>query len=689
MWSDAVGVTGEDEDFTGQDRHLLSNTTVFSLAKDLASMTHAQRVNAYSDLIRFLGVLFADPMRAIARAEEIADEEVLLQVTTGGPVPSAAPHLTPHVEAYMEYEGEAEVNQTELEVNLTQDAWEDVEVEINESEMVEGWWEPDMAQNIDPFDPHEDRDTCSHMQVAARVGPTTVFASYLARLQAHFESMTKPQRENIIDFLHQKLNAWREKWVMSLTSVSRDRADRLWALLVTYQGEATCIQANDAQWAEERWAEVVDMLQIDAVQAADLESFRRPPPSEAVVVEDTQAQEKGERASSSGDVLVRRKPEGDWEKATESEKAELERHDADLREEERRQAEHDEHVWTTHQASRAREWDEWALQTEMSDPSRTRPLKKFKVRVAVKDAEQNELATADLTGEVEPNDKPQITIEMHEEIVLVPNEDHKGENQEGETDQRKQDEEATGNEGEGAVDADQAETVAATTRGEEDIVDEEIDADISDLGDIMESVMGRQWFQLFVDGQVDAEMVRKRWGATTLEVFQVNKDMMELMEAMEADKGKSAAERLRESPRPEGDLVVRHMDSDDGSSRSSGAKDFPLRSVVAGRRDEDEEAADRVDEEGEEIPNKGEEAGRESDDREAQQSNSTHQQALLDTQLEEEMDVEDAGAGHLAGTSCPTAGSGTTSAAGSTEGDGSFGDGKVQADLEGWLRRGN
>ena len=93
MWSDAIGITGEDENFTGQDRRLLSNSTVFGLAKDLASMNHAQRVNAYCDLIRFLGVLYADLMRAMLRAEELVDEEVLLQVTTEMAGPTMALRL--------------------------------------------------------------------------------------------------------------------------------------------------------------------------------------------------------------------------------------------------------------------------------------------------------------------------------------------------------------------------------------------------------------------------------------------------------------------------------------------------------------------------------------------------------------------------------------------------------------------
>ena len=319
MWSDAVGVTGEAEDFTGQDRHMLSDTTVFNLAKDLASMTHAQRVNAYCDLIRFLGVLFADLMRAMSRAEELAAEEVLLQVSTEGPLPSMAPHLATQAPAPLEDEGEMAM-EPDKEVN--QEDWVDVELEVNGTEMVDGCWEPDMAPDLAPAaEPNEPTDdACSYIQVAAKAGPTTVFASYLARLQAHFESMTKPQRESIIDHLHKKLNAWRDSWVMSLTSVSRDRADRLWALLVTYQGEETCIQANDAEWAEARWAEVVDMLQIDAVRAADVGDFRLPHPSGMVVVEDTQLEGQGERATSSEDVMVRQAPGADWEKATATEK---------------------------------------------------------------------------------------------------------------------------------------------------------------------------------------------------------------------------------------------------------------------------------------------------------------------------------------------------------------------------------
>ena len=485
-------------------------------------------------------------------------------------------------------EGDAEVDCAEHDKEALPEEWVDVEIEANESEMVEGWWDADMAPTLEP-EPNQDNDACSYMQVAARVGPTTIFASYLARLQARFESMTKPQRENIVDLLHKKLDAWRQEWVMSLTSISRDRADRLWALLVTYQGEATCIQPNDAEWAEARWAEVVAMLQIDAVRPAEIGAFRMPRQMGAVVVEDTQ-QDKQEKASSSEDVMVRRTPRGEWERATESEKAELARHDADTKAEEERQAAHDEQMWSANEASRAREWDEWALRTEMENSTKSRPLKKFKVRVTVTDADHNELATANLTGEVETDDTPQVSITVQEEIVQAPcNENQKEQDQQQPEGKRAEGEDNIGIEN-GEGEADQSETVVATSREEEDDIDAAINADITDLGDIMESVMGRQWFQLYVDRQVDAEMVRKRWGAAALEVFQVNRDMMELMEAVQKDKGKSAAERLGTGS-PDA-LEVRNMDEEDDSNQSSGAKVFPRREV-AGRRGMDDAESKR------------------------------------------------------------------------------------------------
>ena len=645
--------------------------------------------NAYYDLIRFLGVLCADLMRAMLRAEELADEEALLQVTTGAAGPTMAPHIAArHVTKNACQGGDTEERDdlVEIEIEGEEEAWMANASEVVDiTEMVEGWL--DDNETAPPLE-DEEGDYCSHMQVAAKVGPTTAFASYLARLQAHFESMTKQQSANVIHHLHQKLEEWRGEWIMALTSVSRDRADRLWALLVTYQGEPDCITDQGRNWAESRWKEVAEMLQLDAVRAASIDDFRLPNRSRIVQVEDTQR----EQASSSGDVLVRRRPGEPWTEATKEEKDELRRHDDEVRAEETRQAEHDEWLWQNHQAMEARSWDEWAMKTEMEGATRQRPLKRFRVKIAVTDSEHNELAVADLRGEVDVRDVPQVNVVVQERIVQVPVQEELEQQQEsGDTsaEGKGNGEEKVTLEGkkEDAAEDDRAETVAVASPAEE--MDEIVDNEMTDLEAILETVMGREWFQLFVHRQVDAEMVRKRWGTTVLEIFQVNRDMMDMAEEQEKH---GVGPRAMEMRMGDGDVNIRHMSEDD-SSASSGAKVFPEREVVAGRRDQDgtaemdaEQAAAEcegdepqglmdVAAEGDGRPTANQAMdGAEENERQIEES----QQILEDTQLEP-MDVMDGG-----GAAATTA-SGTASSTEGIEGD-SYGSGKVQTDLRSWLK---
>ena len=329
-----------------------------------------------------------------------------------------------------------------------------------------------------------------------------------------------------------------------------------------------------------------------------------------------------------------------------------------------------------------------------------RPLKRFKVQVTVRDAEHNEIAVANLNGELEANDVPQVSFAVSEEIVHVPQDNLDAENGGGEGNEQQQNAEEQGDEG-----SDRTEMIVmGPLEGE---VDEHIDANLTDLGSIMETVMGRQWFQLFVNREVDDAMVRKRWGATALEVFQINRDMMELQQG---DKD------IREDkPTSEG-LHVRPMSEDEESLASSGPKVFPRRVVVAGRRGEDslegEEATTERDVEAVEGNNDVEQSGLRGTaavaemEREGMTAGSARpvdvegehggtgaggggagggeaevsQQVLENTQIDvaEMMDVaeEEGGGSSAAGT------------AGTTEGlhNGSFGDGKVQTDLQSWLK---
>ena len=538
---------------------------------------------------------------------------------------------------------------------------EDMEIfdnlgEVNATDMVEGW--EDMGEEEDPAQAGNDtgnmeeedkqgrgdqaKDVVSYMQMAARSGPMTLFASHLARLQAHLESMTVTQRANIIKYMQGKLDKWREDWVLALDSVSRDRADRLWALLITYQGEPGCIEDKDARWAEARWTELVEMLRIDAVQMDGVGPFRLP--GTLVEIEDSQtggATSSGE-AAAAGQVMVQRRPQGPWEPATRLEEEELARKDADDEQVRVQQQQHDEELWAAHQAAKARDWDDWAVDSEMNNPSspRARPSKRYKIRVSVMDKDHNELDTADMEAEVDEGDVPVVTVAMQN--VTAQNE--------GEVDrpeERTALEKAVTTKGEGkpeASDEDQAETeLVEETEGN---LDEMVNAELTDLGSILDTVMGREWSQLFVQRQVDEDMVVKRWGRAVLEVFEVNRAMVEMNKEIqgsgvmtsEADNGRELAKNEereegcevgddapqgmsegcgRHGPSMKDELRVRNM-SEEGSEASSGAKVFPTREIVAGNRRGDEGEGSVADRNGGEV----------------QDGSEPEQQQLMDTQLD-------------------------------------------------------
>ena len=218
--------------------------------------------------------------------------------------------------------------------------------------------------------------------------------------------------------------------------------------------------------------------------------------------------------------------------------------------------------------------------------------------------------------------------------------------------------------------------------------------DITDLGAILETVMGRQWFQLYVQKDVDDDMVRRRWGASVLEVFQVNRDMMDLADERAKEKAlKEARARLDVCHESE-DVNVNRMSDSGGSSASSGAKVFPKREVLAGRRGRagvsEAVARGSVEVEAEPTgllascasaePAEGGPGARTALSGEAavHASEEDTQQVLQDTQLEL-MDVEGEVEVAAAGAS------GTTSTPESMRAD-SYGDGKVQSSLHGWLK---
>ena len=143
FWSDVCGVT--DPMNTSANRSVLTDASIGSIVDTLSAMSQVERAGLYVGLIRFLGIMWADIMRAITIAENNDDTESFMQTT---------------IELHMPAQ------------NREQEGGKGLALE-----------------NID--------DATGLMQVLSKTNTVTFFGSRMAMLQAHFESMEVQQAAQI------------------------------------------------------------------------------------------------------------------------------------------------------------------------------------------------------------------------------------------------------------------------------------------------------------------------------------------------------------------------------------------------------------------------------------------------------------------------------------------------------------
>ena len=465
------------------NRSVLTNASIGSIVDTLSAMNQVERAGLYVGLIRFLGIMWADIMRAITIAENNDDMEALLQTRVHRKRPPA-----------------------------------------RKREM------PEMMQNLEHTE-----DATGFMQVLSKTTAVTFFGSRMAMLQAHLESMETRQAARISRMLQARLQLWRNRWTMGMRSVSRDRVERFCAVLTAYEieGDDSMAEGDDADWADKQWKYLEEHLAIDAVLLATGGQCH-------VVDNETLPHTQAEQATgSAGHTMVQRAPGLPWERATAREEAELRAHEEDERQERELQREHDEAVWKKHQeqkeaeeiARASQQWDDWAMRAEMAQQTRMRPVKRFKLEISVLDRDRNELATTMLEGDTEMDDSPQVTFGLHTEVV---HHDAGEEQVEGEEEAQRDNK---------AMDKDnpsEAETEPTA------MIAPPLTADLENLDDVLTSTMCREWFQWRSEGKVDNNMVEAKFGKRVLETFEINRAMIEMDEASQIDKemlqGSCAAE---------------------------------------------------------------------------------------------------------------------------------------------------
>ena len=457
------------------DRSVLAEESINSIVATLSNMNPVERAGLYVGLIRFMGIFWADIMRAITIMENQDDMESLLQT-----------RLEPH-----------------------------------HGQRLTG----------------ADMEATAMVQTFARTRPVTLFASKALQLQAHLDSMEVDKAARIVASMQQWLTQWRQRWQMAAVSVSRDRVERLCAVLAAYEQEecgervAEAANAEELEWARTQWNLLTPYMEADAT-AVCVEG-------ETVMNETLPSTQMG-GASGSGDVMVRRRPDGPLEEATAAELEEMKQHDEDDRQVLLSQQEHDRWLWDTieeqkrqeERAKRHQQWEDWAVKSEMDENSRHRAVKRFRLQVVVVDKEGNELATTDLQGPVGESEVPQVNFVLSMETVPETEQQQAAQQQAAlaEEDGRAE-----------AMPPSDAETVPVH------VPEPLLEMEVTALEDIVSSTLYREWFRLWCANQIDDEMVIGKWGKQVLDTFEINRAMVEMGEASQVDKLLMEAESEKES----------------------------------------------------------------------------------------------------------------------------------------------
>ena len=114
-------------------------------------------------------------------------------------------------------------------------------------------------------------------------------------------------------------------------------------------------------------------------------------------------------------ILVKRRPDEDWKPATKEEAEELRRHDLQLQEEEAAQARADAAALSSLEAARAREWEDWAMESELRGvPDEAGPRKRVRAVVTMTTSRGAAVARGVVEGDVLRIEEVMLTFALQE-----------------------------------------------------------------------------------------------------------------------------------------------------------------------------------------------------------------------------------------------------------------------------------
>ena len=355
------------------------------------------------------------------------------------------------------------------------------------------------------------QDELSLVQTTRVVGPGT-FAKLLVDLQANLEMKGKVVASSAARHLSRRLQSMQEGSGKRMA----DRRDRLRALLVAYGNEETGLEEGEAPEVDLIWNSICPFITEENDKTAETEQRAS---GSAAGVFDIHDERDG--------ILVQRRPGEDWKPATKQEANELLHHDRQVQEEEQAQARADAEAFTSLEAARARQWEDWALHSEMQAPTQTR--KRVRATVVMGTQQGTTVQEIVMQGDVAATETVMLTFVVSESLI-----------EEG----RDQISAGTNATQEGAPPT--PSTIPVTeTQVERQLLGAQTGRprDV-DLDGFMNTEEGREGFQQWTAGSINDDSVRERWGKDdVLELFQVMKTIEDDSQALRTQQEKPPRER--------------------------------------------------------------------------------------------------------------------------------------------------
>ena len=154
---------------------------------------------------------------------------------------------------------------------------------------------------------------------------------------------------------------------------SEDRRARAQALLVTYETSCEAAEEEDVTRAEQAWGRILPFLE----ESSASDEARG---SNEVTLNAAAA---GALDSDDEGIRVRRPGAASWTRPTPEEKAELKKHDQDVKKEESWQQEADLHSYNVYQAGVTRDWGDWVMRSALQG-TEDRLRKRVKVELSLR-----------------------------------------------------------------------------------------------------------------------------------------------------------------------------------------------------------------------------------------------------------------------------------------------------------------